>query len=372
MKDFDLVVAELVVKGKLQIRNGVRWDEEKKSLIFSRKAMPLNDVLPGNWLAKLKQLGENGRIHMGHPHKGSKRDDEWWNTVRHGKRQVPCKKKGHVALLGEHVSGSHQSQHIQTMSRDNGWTLTGQMSAKDKGTTCFDSNTVEMKLEEVHHNGRPRDQSKHNSNTCGCVVNTGLPSGAFVTCGNTKPGKTANSRGKHKAAHCSSGLDMKGKDKENKLMIPLLTSMHAAYSFLDRRRLPSNYFFNKLLVDYAAGSQTGYAIAVALGMRYEPRDIRQWVNEHGDVHYNRPLDLLPGMRLEYARPGTIEKSDEVRNLGMNLMGITCHAQTCNERWKKRNKEDGLPLTQYAVAYYVQLHNALMNAHKLPCKARISL
>ena len=359
MRDFDLVVAELVVKGKLQIRNGIRWDDKKKSLKFRRTATPIGDALPEEWQAKLKQLGANGRIHMGNPHKGSTRIDEWWNTVRHGKPQATCRVKGHVAMLGEHVSGSHQFQHIQTMSKENGWTLTAQMSAKDKGTTCFDSNTVEMKREEMHHNGRPRPPSRHNSNTCGCKVNTGLPSRNFITCGNTVPGKTESSEGKHKAVHCGKGKSMKGKDKENKLMIPLLTAMHAAYSFLERRNLPDNYFFNKVLVDYAAGSQTGYAIAVALGMRYEPRDIRQWVKEHEDVHYNLPLDLLPGMRLEYAHPGTISKSSEVSNLGMNLMGITCHAQTSNDRGKKRKLEDGMPLTQYAVAYYVQLHNALM-------------
>ena len=33
MRDFDLVVAELVVKGKLQIRNGIRWDDKKKKWV---------------------------------------------------------------------------------------------------------------------------------------------------------------------------------------------------------------------------------------------------------------------------------------------------------------------------------------------------
>ena len=355
--EFDLVTAELIVKGKVHVIDGVRWHAAKGGLHLGRQVANISSVLEArglsDWTAKLIELSDGGRMYM-----GERRDDEGaWCTVRHGTfHERRSEQKGKVCLESEHPGTSHMPVHIATLAEKHKLQHVAEMNVTDYGTTCLESNTAQQKFELVCHNGMRRRFV--NSSHCGCnkAKETGCAEGEFITCGATDEGK--KTAGLHKARHAATGDDLTDADEELKQMVPVKTCLHAAHSFARKHKLDPHYFEGKMMVDVPAGSQTGYRVAAELGARYWPADIRTWVETFGTTAYNHHIDLLPERRLEYAKvdDGQLDVVDE--NLGLILLSVTCHGQTAIRRDLKRGA-DGRPMNQWALMAVVQLQRALV-------------
>ena len=355
--EFDLVTAELIVKGRIHVIDGVRWHAAKGGLHLGRQVANISSALEARglseWTAKLVELSDGGRMYM-----GERRDDEdAWCTVRHGTfHERRSEQKGKVCLESEHPGTSHMPVHIATLAERHKLQHVAEMTVTDYGTTCLESNTAQQKFELVCHNGMQRKFV--NSSRCGCnkAKETGCAEGEFITCGATDEGK--KTVGLHKARHAGTGDDLTDADEELKQMIPVKTCLHAAHSFTRKHKLDPHYFEGKTMVDVPAGSQTGYRLAAELGACYWPADIRTWVETFGTTAYNHHIDLLPERRLEYATDddGQLDVVDE--NLGLILLSVTCHGQTAIRRDLKRGA-DGRPMNQWALMAVVQLQRALV-------------
>ena len=348
-QEFDRLVAQLIVKGKLIVTD-VQW----RGGVFhwgGVPAQPWKTELPKEWRDKLDEIAGGRTVWLGYH---DSEDDEL--TVRHGEWiDEVHEEQVDPAIVIEHCNNSKFHEHLLTYADKFDLEHIKQLDVKSDTVVCKEMGSPFMKQGHLVHNGLPRPNRKNM-----CNVQNG-------TCGATTEGKTR--WGIHLEEVMPTGVPRDDMDPERYHLTAQRSIIWVLKSYLRKNNLPKNYFRGKTMLGLASGQQSDVYAAQELAMHVELYDNRTQVETFGSLRYNKHVDLLPNNELKIDTEGNIaekikEQRDATKRVSVYTASTPCYAFTNGGTNHLLRDGGGYPTTKWMAVGGIMLANAAHVINKL--------